>query len=162
LPDSTGPDYFDNQAKLWDFGVWLLAQPDLESSGFVERVNYAEHGSVTLLWHGEDEVLARALAEAAARGLGASVEQRPMTRADALAAQDKIVDLDGYLKQRGFDLDGVGAISGVTPDVWVMGSFVEGVEDVEGLCGELALELSEVVGAPVWIDYVVGRKVTFW
>jgi hypothetical protein len=150
--ESVGPDYFENQEKLRAFRVWLEQQPDFESSGFVDKVNDAENGSMTLLWHGEDGLLARAVDEAAARGLGVTVVQRAMSQAESLAAASKVWELADYLKQRGFVLHGATGITWVTSGVLVLGEFDKSVEDVAGLSRELEAEISQAVGAPVQLN----------
>ncbi|MBF4572476.1 hypothetical protein ITJ64_08100 [Herbiconiux sp. VKM Ac-1786] len=72
-----GQEFIDNQRILGELKGWILEQPGVEQSGYIDQVNDAAHPATRLLWFGDDPLKAAVLDQARARGITASVEQRP-------------------------------------------------------------------------------------
>ncbi|BCJ64813.1 hypothetical protein Prubr_18340 [Polymorphospora rubra] len=84
------------QDLLMDLKSWIITQPGIEDSGYVESVNDSARLSTTLLWHGPANELQHAiLAEGKRRGITVTIKQRKFSRAKLLDAASTAADSAG-------------------------------------------------------------------
>ena len=112
-----------NQNQLMDFKSWILDQPRLADSGYIESVNDSSTLSTTLLWSGSDTDLQKSLiAEGQRRGITVKVEHRKLSRAQLHQAAAKVIaqgesGLSGFrwsaISEINADFDGI-IVKGVT------------------------------------------------
>jgi hypothetical protein len=118
-PPAGQPDLIDSQdpggrqSRLTDLKTWIIGQPGLESSGYIESVNDAAALSTTLLWHGPaDDTQQAIIAEGRRRGIAVDVRQRKFSREQLVTAVDTLAErgTDAFAD---FDLN---SISGITAE----------------------------------------------
>jgi len=109
--DSTNPEYLHNQEILGELKSWIIDQPDVSSSGYIDQINNAEDRSVTLLWAGEDDLLAKVIHRAEELGISVSVQQRSMSRTELEAAVDYIWSIAPQIAEQGFVIESISAIN---------------------------------------------------
>ncbi|RSM49770.1 hypothetical protein DMB66_44680, partial [Actinoplanes sp. ATCC 53533] len=118
-PPTGQPDLIDSQDpggrqnKLTDLKTWIIEQPGLENSGYIESVNDAAALSTTLLWHGPANDTQQAIiAEGRRRGISVNVQQRKFSREQLVTA---VETLAGRGKDAFADFD-LNSISGITAE----------------------------------------------
>jgi hypothetical protein len=120
-----GADSLDRQEALESFKTWLLDQPGIDTSGFIESVNDSANKSMTLLWHGDSPLQNLAAEEAAKRGISLTFEQRQYDSAQLVSAMDATYDSAASGGWPGFQ---IAYIAGVTEDfdgIVVHGSYTD-------------------------------------
>lgn len=154
-----GQAFIDNQRTLGELKSWILAQPDVASSGYIEQVNDANHLATTLLWFGDDPLKESTLRHAKAMGIAATVEQRPQSLANINAAAKKIADSADELKAAGFTLSAVVGVQADTPTIQVEGEFASQANtkpyQLQSAQPDVTSAISAIAGVPVT---VVGGK----
>ncbi|WP_189336124.1 hypothetical protein [Actinoplanes ianthinogenes] len=129
-PPAGQPDLIDSQDpngqqnRLTDLKTWIIQQPSLGHSGYIESVNDAASLSTTLLWHGpSDDTQRNIIAEGRRRGISVKVEQRRYSREQLVEAVETLAKR-GKTAYKNFDLN---SISGITAEF--DGIKVQGVPD---------------------------------
>ncbi|GIG22931.1 hypothetical protein Cch01nite_36550 [Cellulomonas chitinilytica] len=113
-PAGVDARFIQNQQDLDALKTWIIDQPGVASSGYVDQVHDSAHRAVTLLWHGTDELQRRAVKEAGRRGITVTVEQRSHSLPEIVAASNAILDRADELAASGFVVqDVVGVQAGV-------------------------------------------------
>ena len=70
-----------------DLKGWITTLPGIEGSGYIASVNDSAHLSTTLLWHGPENAIQRAIvAEGQRRGITVTIRQRKFSSAQLMAA----------------------------------------------------------------------------
>lgn len=155
-----GQDFLDNQRILGQLKSWILAQPGVASSGYIDQVNDAKNLATRLLWHGDDPLKAAALERAKVLGITATVEQRPQSLADINAASKKISDSADIFAASGFTLSSVVGVQADTSTIQVEGEFA-GARSSKAAAvsaSDLGDRLSNLAGVPVSV--VAGKSTT--
>jgi hypothetical protein len=118
--DDADPD--GRQARLIDFKAWLLDQPGIAGSGYIESVNDADAATTVLLWHGSSPLQQAAIDRGAEVGVTVTIRPRQYDREtlDAAAADA----LDRPEQFPGFQVAQAVAVSPDYDGVIVEGSFV--------------------------------------
>jgi len=121
-PDTVGDHVDANQNQLMDFKSWILDQPGLAESGYIESVNDSSTLSTTLLWSGpEDDLQGAIIAEGQGRGIAVSVEHRAFSLAQLNRAADKIVS-QGESAISGFRWTAIFVVTGDFDGIVVAGT----------------------------------------
>jgi hypothetical protein len=152
-----------NQERLGKYKTWLLMQSGLNQSGYVSTVGDATTLTIQLLWRGQDDLLQTAVDQAAACGITAVVEPRPLSMADLRAVMLKIDRQRAALAKQGLLVTFIHPIFEGTTDIVVDGVYTgalagvanpEGTEEERELAdkrAKLAADLAEAVGAPIQV-----------
>lgn len=151
--DEVGQEFIDNQRILGEFKGWILEQPGVEQSGYIDQVNDAAHLSTRLLWFGDDSLKAAALEQASSRGITASVEQRPQPLSVINSIAARISDRSGELAAAGFAISSVVGVQAETSTIQVEGELTR----LNGSPEAITRRMSEIAGVPVSI--VIDRRV---
>jgi hypothetical protein len=111
----------ENQNKLMDLKSWIINQPGLSDSGYIESVNDSSKLSMTLLWSGPGNSLQKSIiAEGAKRGITVTVRDRKFTRKQLNDAAEAIASTSSATLS-GFDWEAVSAINADFDGVSVVG-----------------------------------------
>ncbi|NQX35069.1 hypothetical protein [Herbiconiux sp. VKM Ac-2851] len=148
-----GQEFIDNQRILGEFKGWILEQPGVEQSGYIDQVNDAAHLATRLLWFGDDPLKAAALDHASSLGIEASVEQRPQPLSAINSTSARIFDRSGERAAAGFALSSVVGVQAESSTIQVEGELTS----LSGSPDDIVRRLSEIAGAPVSI--VIDHRV---
>ena len=96
-----------NQEDLNDFKTWLITRPGVVSQGFYESGVNINKRSMTLQWHGNSALQAKAVAEGARRGLKIVVKHVSYTRASVDRATRLLLDPKNAARLGGFRVTSV-------------------------------------------------------
>ncbi|GAA2710493.1 hypothetical protein [Actinoplanes palleronii] len=100
------------QNLLGDLKTWIVTQPGIETSGYIESVNNPDAGSTVLLWHGAANHTQQLIKDKARQmGIPLTVEQRTFSMADLVRTQDAILDLAGTGPLTDFRINSVGGLT---------------------------------------------------
>jgi hypothetical protein len=143
-----GQDFIDNQRTLGELKSWILAQPGVEASGYIDQVNDAAHLATRLLWYGDDSLKEAALQQAKALGVTATVEQRPQPLSEIKAAAQRIAASSEQLAASGFTLSSVVGVQADTSEIQVEGEFSDAARSVD-VANVVSKDLQEIAGVPV-------------
>lgn len=111
----------ENQNKLMDLKSWIISQPGIDDSGYIESVNDSSKLSMTLLWSGSGNDLQDSIiAEGARRGITVDVRDRKFTREQLNEAAEAIASTSSATLS-GFDWEAVVALDANFDGVYVMG-----------------------------------------
>jgi hypothetical protein len=152
---SVGADFLDNQLKLGDFKTWIKSHDGWEQAGYIDQVNDAATLSTKLLWAGDSPLQAEVLEHAAALGIDASIESRPYSLPEIVAAQDKLEAGKAELAAAGFTLTGVIGVQADTPDIVAVGVLNSRNPQLSRSAATGAIEptLSDFAGVPVDVQF---------
>jgi hypothetical protein len=106
---SVDPAVLANQDALMDYKSWLIGVPGINGAGYVESANYRETKSTTLLWAGTSPLQATVLAEAARRGITATITPVKYSRAQLQAGIDKLLASKKDTAWNGFEVTSIRA-----------------------------------------------------
>lgn len=120
-----GAAYVQNQEALQEFKGWILKQSGIESSGFVESVNDADHKATTLLWKGKSQLQSTIAAEGTKRGISVSIQQRKYSFKQIEKAAARVLKDDAAGKWKGFSVASIAGISADYDGIVVQGSFTD-------------------------------------
>ncbi|MEN2738459.1 hypothetical protein ABCS02_11755 [Microbacterium sp. X-17] len=143
-----GQEFIDNQRTLGELKSWILAQPKVEASGYIDQVNDATNLATRLLWYGDDPLKAAALKQAEALGITATVEQRPQPLREINATAQKIAASAEQLASSGFTLATVVGVQADTSEIQVEGEFSDAARSADA-ANTVSKELQDIVGVPV-------------
>ncbi|WIM95017.1 hypothetical protein ACTOB_007078 [Actinoplanes oblitus] len=175
-PPASQPDLIDSQDpngqqnRLTDLKTWIIQQPGLVHSGYIESVNDAETLSTTLLWHGPaDDTQRDIVAEARRRGISVKVEQRRYSR-DQLVNAVQTLAKRGKNAYKNFDLNSISGITAEFDGIKVQGvpaggsartlAAGSGEQTPQATISEVAREASDDLGVAVSVD-LGGGDTTF-
>ncbi|MFG1603493.1 hypothetical protein [Actinoplanes sp. NPDC049265] len=128
----TDPDQavWDKQNELSNLKDWIITQPGIENSGYIESVNDAATKSTKLLWYGPaNAAQASILAEAQRRGITATVEQRQYSSQQIDAALAQVSESSGQGVFDNFVIDAAAGISANFDGIVVAGRHTDGQTD---------------------------------
>jgi len=97
------------EAKLNDFKAWLVEQPGIADSGYIESIHDSDAGTAVLLWHGASALQDTAIAYGTAHGIKVSVQQRDYDRRTLEAAANAALDAPDQVP--GFHINSAVAIN---------------------------------------------------
>ena len=106
-PSNVSATFIQNQLDLDMLKTWILDQPDVASSGYIDQVHDSNARAVTFLWHGTDDLQRRAVAEATRRNIHVTIEQRSHSLPEITAASNAILDHADDLEAAGFKVSDV-------------------------------------------------------
>jgi hypothetical protein len=104
---TVGQDFVDKQQKLMEFKGWIISQPGFEEAGYVDQVNDAKALSTRLLWKGPSSLRQKVLDEAKARGINATIEERPHSLPEIRQIAQRLVAEREKLAAYGFKITSV-------------------------------------------------------
>ncbi|MDI6102821.1 hypothetical protein QLQ12_29805 [Actinoplanes sp. NEAU-A12] len=118
-------DLWRRQALLADLKTWIVAQPGIETSGYIESVNNPEAGSTILLWKGPANHLQQQIKDKARQmGIPVTVEQRRYSRDEIDRAQQAISDAGAHGVFTNFRVTGIGGVAGDIDGITVYGEYI--------------------------------------
>ncbi|WP_146076120.1 hypothetical protein [Rathayibacter rathayi] len=159
LVAALGTGSVENQRLLGALKSWILAQPDVDSSGYIDQVNDAENGSVRLLWSGQSPLRAAAVNRAAELGIDAVIEERPysLARIDEIASA--VLEHADDITAAGFTVSSVVGVQADTAGIQVEGDFVRGPVNDQARDSLLESVKTVVAGvAGVALDVLPGHS----
>ncbi|GAA2379216.1 hypothetical protein [Dactylosporangium salmoneum] len=100
------------QDRLMQLRTWIITQPGIEDTGYIESVNDAADLSTTVLWYGPASALQDGIRKEAKRlGVSVTFKQRKYSRGQLIAAATAAFHSSGKGALAGFTLHSVGAIA---------------------------------------------------
>jgi hypothetical protein len=123
-------EFMAKQKTLMRYKSWLIEQPGIYESGFVESANYAETTSTTLLWAGSSPLQDVARVEGAKRGITVTVQPVRYSRADLDRATASIWSSAKSAQWNGFVITGL-AGTDLTHDGIIVDGHYEGISAAE-------------------------------
>ncbi|GAA0995470.1 chymotrypsin family serine protease [Subtercola frigoramans] len=156
-----GQTFIDNQRKLGELKSWILAQPDSANSGYIDQINDAPGLSTQLLWHGDSKLKASVIAEAARRGIKATILERPHSLPEINSITKKLEAHADQLAAAGFTLASVVGVQVDTGEIQVEGAYtaasLKSADAQQRSAVNTVSVASELAGVPV---KVVGGVTT--
>ncbi|MEV4514424.1 hypothetical protein AB0K00_36365 [Dactylosporangium sp. NPDC049525] len=147
-------DLAGRQERLMALKSWIITQPGVESSGYVESVNDAKNLATTILWAGPVSAFQQAiLAEAKSRGIAVTVRQRKFTRQHLIDAAQAVSSSAGKGALQGFSVTSVATLDPDFDGVVVRGSHT-GVPS-SALANAQAVT-AKALSAQIGVDVSVG------
>jgi hypothetical protein len=114
------------QNTLTQLKSWIITQPGVEASGYVESVNDWSTLSTTILWAGAPTpFLQSILDQAKSRGIKATVKQRKYTRAQLLDAADAAAKSEGKGALSGLDVASIATLDPAFDGVVIRGDYTK-------------------------------------
>jgi hypothetical protein len=92
MKSTLGLEGMKNQEDLNAFKTWLISLPDVVDQGFYESAVSIADRTMTLQWHGDSPLQARAVAEGTRRGLTVVIKHVSYTRASVDRAMSLLLD----------------------------------------------------------------------
>ncbi|GAA0706574.1 hypothetical protein Drose_15835 [Dactylosporangium roseum] len=104
---------------------WIITQPGVEDSGYVESVNDVANLATTVLWHGAATPFQQAIvAQARSRGIALTIKQRKFSRTQLLTAAQSAARSAGKGALTGFDVTSVATLDPDFDGVIVRGNYL--------------------------------------
>jgi hypothetical protein len=105
------PQLAARQDRLMQLRTWIITQPGIEDTGYIESVNDAASLSTTVLWYGPASTLQDGIRKEAKRlGVSVAFKQRKYSRKQLIAAAEAASRSKGKGAFAGFTMHSVGAI----------------------------------------------------
>jgi hypothetical protein len=120
---SVGVTVVKNQEMLMKFKTWVMDQPGIVSSGYLDQINDASTLSTNILWHGNSPLRAEVLAEATREGITASISERPQSMPQIKAITSKLWASKEKLADAGFQIAGIVGLQLNSPNITVEGTY---------------------------------------
>jgi hypothetical protein len=152
-------DQIARQERLMALKSWIITQPGVEDSGYVESVNDVAHLATTILWHGAATPFQRAIvAQAKTRGIAVTVKQRKFGRSELLKAAESASRTSGKGALAGFDMTSISTLDPDFDGVVIRGNYLGASSGTRAVRdATLAKAASAQVGVDVSVAPSAGR-----
>lgn len=149
-------DLWHRQEQLSFLGEWIVAQPGIETSGYVISINDPDAGSTILVWHGPpDRMQRKIMDEARRRNIPISIQQRNHSLKDLERAVGQLMAIEsGTGEFHNFKVSAATTFDINFDGVTVMGDYIHPPgESIPAADTALAQTLAAKTGVAVVIEH---------